>query len=105
MMSYNLPAAEDQPLTNSIRWTTASEVDNFGYDVYRGTSEDGPFVKVTERPLTGAGTTDVPQEYHFEDSSIQACTDYWYYVESISNSGQREKFTPVLKSRPKGNCD
>ena len=29
-------------IENTVRWTTASEVDNYGFDVYRSTAEDGP---------------------------------------------------------------
>ena len=39
-----VPAAER--VKNTAHWTTASEEENFGYDVYRGDSEEGPFVKI-----------------------------------------------------------
>ncbi len=45
----------DEPLANTLKWTTASEVENFGFDIYRGLSEDGPFEKITTEPLSGAG--------------------------------------------------
>ena len=80
---------------------TASEESNFGFDVYRGDSEDGPFTKLTEDPIIGAGTTDEPSYYQFADDTIDPCKAYWYYVESISNSGVREKFTPTFRARPK----
>ena len=60
----------DEPLVNTLKWTTASEVDNFGFDIYRGLSEDGPFDRITAEPLPGAGTTDEPQNYVFVDESI-----------------------------------
>lgn len=91
----------DEPIANTVRWTTASEVSNFGYDIYRAASESGPFVRITEEPVLGAGTTDVPQEYSFQDDEIEPCTTYWYYVESISLDGEREIFTPVGKTSPK----
>ena len=93
--------AKEQRLANTPRWTTASEVENFGYDVFRGDSEEGPFTKLTESPLAGAGTTDETKKYEFRDDSIDPCKDYWYYVESISTTGAREKFTPVFKAPAK----
>ncbi len=97
------PATASQPavLENVIRWSTASEVDNFGYDVFRGPTEEGPFERVNETPIPGHGTTDEPRQYAFHDTSIAPDTVYYYYVESISLQGERERFTPVFASRPK----
>jgi hypothetical protein len=100
------PAAEPTPevaehYENTVRWSTASEVDNFGYDVYRATSADGPFERLTRDPVPGAGTTDLPQRYSFVDDAIDPHQAYYYYVESISLSGERERFTPVIRAKPK----
>jgi hypothetical protein len=86
---------------NVIRWQTASEVENFGYDVYRGESAEGPFDRITADPVPGAGTTDEPQKYRFVDSGFDPTKRYFYYVESISLSGVREIFTPVIEVKPK----
>ncbi len=91
----------DQRLANTPKWTTASEVDNFGYDVYRGDNEDGPFVKLTANPILGAGTTDETHKYEYRDDTIDPCKRYWYYVESTSTGGVHEKFTPVFPAGPK----
>lgn len=88
-------------LTNTIRWKTASEVENFGYDIYRSVDEQGPFVRITDLPIPGHGTTDVPQSYEYRDQTILPNQAYYYYVESISMGGKRERFTPVYRSQPK----
>jgi len=95
----NVPAAKR--VTNTARWTTASEEENFGYDVYRGRSKKGPFVKLTKQPILGHGTTEETHKYRFVDDTIDPCKDYWYYVESIANDGTREKFTPVFHAPAK----
>ena len=87
----------EQRLSNTAHWTTASEEDNFGYDVYRADAEKGPFVKLTRQPILGNGTTADTHQYKYVDDSIDPCKDYWYYVESISTQGQREKFTDVFR--------
>lgn len=93
--------SEEVKLVNTIRWSTASEVDNFGYDVYRADAEEGPFERITEEPVPGAGTTDSPTAYSFEDENIDPTKPYWYYVESISLSNERERFTPIIRAKPK----
>jgi len=98
-----VPAAER--IKNTARWTTASEEENFGYDVYRGLSEQGPFVKLTKQPILGNGTTLETHKYEYADDSIDPCKDYWYYVESISTNGSREKFTPVFHVPAKRHAD
>ena len=99
------PAPEGSPspsaLSNTLKWSTASEVENFGYDVYRADTEDGPWVRINEKPIPGAGTLDEPSYYQYVDSTIDPTRPYFYYVESISLKGVREKFTPVIKAPAK----
>jgi len=91
----------DKRLSNTAHWTTASEEENFGYDVYRGDAEKGPFVKLTKQPVLGNGTTNETHKYQYVDDSIDPCRDYYYYVESIASDGTREKFTTVFRAPAK----
>lgn len=86
---------------NTLRWKTASEVDNFGFDIYRATDEEGPFERITDEPVAGAGTTDEPQSYVWVDDTIDPSRGYHYYIESISMAGVRERFSPVVFIGPK----
>lgn len=95
------PADETEHIPNTLRWTTASEVDNFGFDVYRGDLEEGPFARMTESPIPGAGTTDLTSHYVWEDETNDPYATYYYFVESISLQGIREQFTPIIKAKPK----
>ena len=95
------PAEDSEPITNTLKWSTASEVDNFGFDVYRSTLEEGPFERITGTPIEGAGTVDAPQYYEFIDADIEPTQDYYYYVESISIDGVRERFSPIIKAPAK----
>jgi opacity protein-like surface antigen len=95
----------EQRVANTARWTTASEENTFGYDVYRGDSEDGKFVRITKKPVLGNGTTSETHKYEFVDDTIDPCKEYWYYVEEISTSGDRAKFTTVFKARAKRHPD
>ena len=93
--------ASDQRVANTARWTTASEQNNFGFDVYRGDAEKGPFTKLTKEPILGAGTTDETHKYEYRDDAVDPCKGYWYYVEGITTSGTREKFTPTFHAPAK----
>lgn len=95
-------AAPSAPIHNTIRWATASELNNFGFDVYRGLSEEGPFERVTPKPVAGAGTSDETNTYAFIDDTIEAGVVYHYYVEEISLSGSRKKISPIFAAPAKG---
>lgn len=86
---------------NYLRWTTASEEENFGFDVYRSESEDGPFERLTDKPILGAGTTNEPSKYEFVDEAVDPYTTYYYYVESITMTGERERFSPIVRKEAK----
>ncbi len=92
---------DSKECANTLRWSTASEQQNFAYDVYRGEEEEGPFARITSKPIPGAGTTDDTSRYKYTDDTVVPGTQYYYYVESISMSGVRERFTPVIKARIK----
>lgn len=92
---------QPQPLINTVRWSTASESDVFGYDVYRSERREGPFERITPQPIAGGGSTDLIRRYEFADERIEADTAYYYYVEQISLSGKREALTPVFQAPPK----
>lgn len=98
-----LPA--DKRVANTARWTTASEQDTFGYDVYRSDSENGKFVRITKKPVLGNGTTSETHQYEFVDDTIDPCKEYWYYVEEITTQGTRVKFTSVFKAKAKRQPD
>lgn len=92
---------EEPAYRNTLRWSTASEVENLGFDIYRAEQADGPFIRINERPVAGAGTSDEPQQYEYIDATIDPARRYFYYVESIALDGSREKFTPTYEVPPK----
>ena len=92
---------DENELQNTLKWTTASEVENFGFDIYRALSEEGSFERITHDPIAGAGTIDEPQAYVYKDYKIKAGVDYYYYIESISLAGVREIFSPVIRAPAK----
>ncbi len=91
----------EQRVTNTARWTTASEADTFAYDVYRSDSEKGKFTRITKKPILGNGTTSETHKYEFVDDTIDPCKEYWYYVEEITTGGERVKFTSEFKAKAK----
>jgi hypothetical protein len=75
----------------SIKWRTESEINNLGFDVYRSESLEGRFVKVNPAYIKGAGTDATPHDYNFIDESAVVGKTYYYYLETISFSGERDR--------------
>ncbi len=81
----------------TIRWRNETEHENYGFNIYRGESEDGPFVKINKDIIPGGGTTSTPKEYVYVDQPLEIGKVYYYYIESISFANEKEKITPVTK--------
>ncbi len=80
-----------------LRWATASESQNLGFNVYRSTSPDGPFIKLNPQVIPGLGTSGTGQEYRWVDDSVDASADtYYYYLKDVSLSGI-ENLSSLLK--------
>jgi hypothetical protein len=79
-----------------LKWRTESELNNLGFDVYRSENIDGKFVKINPAHIKGAGTDSTSHDYKFIDESTVVGKTYYYYIESISFSGEREK-SPTIK--------
>lgn len=92
-------AAPAEKLKNTLRWQT-NDVDSRGFDVYRAEKEDGPFVKLTARPIDGR-VRGSKREFAFVDDTIEPAKAYWYYVEVVTVGGERSRFTPVMKAAAK----
>ncbi|MFT4570891.1 MAG: hypothetical protein ACI8TX_001923 [Hyphomicrobiaceae bacterium] len=92
----------EAPIQNKVSWGTASELNNFGFDVYRGLSEEGPFERITAKPMAGAGTSDETHRYQFVDDTIEPGVVYHYYVEEISLTGDRKRISPIFAAPAKG---
>lgn len=94
------PAASGAPEKKvTLKWTTASEVDNYGYFVWRSDSEEGTYTQMNKRAIPGAGNSDTPTNYVWEDRDVELNRVYWYYLESVSVQGVREKFSPKMSRK------
>lgn len=94
------PAAPAEKLKNTLRWRT-TDVDVWGYDVFRAESEAGPFTKINDQLIDGR-IKNRAHEFSFVDDTIAAGKDYWYYVEAIDLMGKRTRLSAPMKAAAKG---
>jgi hypothetical protein len=90
-----------------LNWTTQSEENNAGWNVYRGETETAwqqqNVLQLNSAMglIEGAGTTSEPTDYQFEDiMPTQSDNSYWYWLESVDYSGVTELYGPAMVQIP-----
>ena len=91
------PTLEDGKVV--IRWTTESELDNAGFNIYRSETRNGEFKQVNAQLIEGAGTTGERNAYEWVDTTAKPDVVYYYQIEDVSFSGERQT---LAQSRLKG---
>ena len=83
-----------------IEWTTQSEINNSGWNIFRGESEDA-FIndevqQINSNLIPGSGTVSQPTDYNFSDynNSIPG-NKFLYWLESLDFSGVSAVYGPI----------
>ena len=85
-----------------INWVTQSETDNIGWNIYRAYSYNfGQAYMLNLQIIPGNGTTSQPSFYSYTDEyEVFEGFTYWYWLESISGSGETETYGPISLTIP-----
>ncbi len=82
-----------------LNWTTQSEVNNLGFEVYRSTAVDGEFQQLssyeTNTALEGAGNSSNAINYSYLDATVAAGATYWYQIADVDLQGIRTFHGPI----------
>ncbi len=97
LSSFSVIMQNEIPL---VCWTTQTETENLGWNIYRSTQENGfeqnNYLQINADLIGGMGTVTAPTEYqYFDEYPILENTLYWYWLQSVSFSGELEMFGPV----------
>jgi len=85
-----------------LTWETAAEVENLGFYLYRGSSEKGPFDRITPSLIPGLGSSPLGARYRYRDSGLTNGETYFYLLEDVEASGKRKKHGPVSATPQQG---
>ncbi len=76
-------------------WQTGSELDNLGFHLYRGPSEDGPWTRLDSSLIPGLGSSATGKAYSYRDAGLQNGTRYFYRLEDVDASSKVTSHGPV----------
>ena len=71
-----------------IRWSTETEVNTAGFNVWRSLDEGGPWDKINPRLIPGSPDPLRGGSYVFTDTQVIAGVTYWYELEEVELNGQ-----------------
>jgi Concanavalin A-like lectin/glucanases superfamily len=87
----------------SLNWQTLSEINNCGWNAYRGEDASTQFQVNTEL-IPGAGTTTGVSSYTFQDEyEAIPGSIYYYWLESVSLLGASDQYGPIVIEVPAEN--
>ena len=78
-----------------VSWTTAQEINNFGFHVYRSESVGGPYTRITDRLIPGLTFSVRGRDYSYVDRNVTRGRLYYYKLEDIDLDGRRTMHGPV----------
>ncbi|MEB2308806.1 MAG: SBBP repeat-containing protein [Candidatus Brocadiaceae bacterium] len=83
LVSFSANGNADGKVT--LRWQTATEIDNAGFNIYRAKRRDGPYKKINTTPIPAQGNATTGANYSYEDTP-PAKGAYHYKLEDVDIS-------------------
>jgi hypothetical protein len=78
-----------------LQWSTASEIDNAGFNLYRSESKDGDYIKINDIIIPAQGSSTKGESYEFVDNDVKNRKTYYYKLEDIDLNGTSTMHGPV----------
>ncbi len=79
-----------------VEWSTETEMNTAGFNLYRGAAEAGPFdVKVNEQLIPAAPDPMTGGKYSFVDRTARPGVTYYYQLQEVERTGAVNKHGPI----------
>ncbi len=84
----------------TLNWSTESETENLGFNIYRGVNKNGEFLMLNAELIPGHGSTSEMQEYTYIDRNVVNGVTYFYKLEDVDYAGKTELHNKVVSAAP-----
>ena len=90
-----LAACAPTPARIVVQWTTATEINTAGFNVYRSERAEGPYTKLNAQ-LIPASDALTGGKYQYEDTTVVAGKTYYYQLEDVEYGGATARHGPIV---------
>ena len=85
-----------------LRWETASEVNNKGFEIYRSEGESGEYRRLNGELIMGRGNSHQLERYEYADKEVERGEMYYYRLYSQDFDGTRHEYGEVVWAEVRG---
>ncbi len=77
-----------------LTWTTAAEIDNVGFNLYRADSADGEYEQINANLIAAKGSPTSGATYHYVDRDVATGSKYFYKLVDVDVNGNTTEHGP-----------
>lgn len=96
LTTFNAKADKNRVILN---WTTESEINNLGFEIWRCTEENGQYHILSSYQnnpgLEGQGNSSLKHDYTYIDDGVVSGQTYWYKLYDVDYNGDRAEHGPL----------
>ena len=78
-----------------VEWTTESEVNLAGFNLYRSDDPEGPYIKVNDALIPASPDPVTGGSYVYTDTAVTAGVTYYYKLEDVELDGSSTMHGPI----------
>jgi N-acetylneuraminic acid mutarotase len=79
----------------TLKWTTQSETENYGFHIYRSRMKDKEYDKITKELIPGSGNSDEAHTYCYIDRNVASDNTYYYKLADLDFAGNTAFHRPI----------
>jgi hypothetical protein len=92
LMSFSAAGADSAV---DLSWQTGSELENLGFNLYRGLSDAGPWTRITSSLIPGLGSSPLGATYTWRDTGLVNGQRFFYRLEDVDTHSVSTFHGPV----------
>ncbi len=85
--------------STELKWTTVTEINNIGFNIYRNNDYFGEFQRITDTMIPGAGTSYVKHDYEYSDTGLVNGLPVFYRLATVDGDGELS-WSPIVSAVP-----
>jgi len=89
------PIVTPVPAAVIVEWTTESEVNHAGFNLYRSENPDGPYVKLNDTLIPASSDPIAGGSYVYTDTTVIGGVTYYYRLEDVELDGSSTMHGPI----------